>query len=313
MTIKKGLVFLIAAMLIVFTGCDNNSSTSTGAGKAFIGGTQGLVLGFIDGAPPREVFDTSSDFSVSIRMENVGEFAVDSNSVQNMPVLKITGVDPADFGHSGELRTIITEELMGTSMDAQGNIIQGTMYTVDFPETGGLQYGKEVSGSVTFNLRANLCYEYGTKAQAKLCVREDLLGTKGKAAACNVNEEKRVENSGAPIQITSLKESVMGKNKISFMFKISHVGSGRVYQQGLSPACDASSYANKDKVWVEVTSPDLGQMTCSGLKDGASTASGDGKVTGYTTLYNGERSIMCNIEIPDSLSLIHISEPTRPY
>jgi len=311
--------FLISgiALLMLLAGCSESPETGDTSTGAFIGGDEGVLLGFLEGAPPSEVFDTSSDFSLSIRLENAGENDIIAENYDNAPVLRITGIDPADFGTtSSALTKTIDVELMGAKLDPQGNVIQGTIETIDFPTDGSnLQYQGEVSGNVEFKLRASLCYEYVSKAQAKLCVREDLLGTTGKEGICDPNADKNIENSGAPVHVSNFIESVMGSNKVAFVFKIKHLGQGNVYQRGLSPACDASSHANRDKVWVEINNPHLGSMTCSGLggTGAVTTGSGNTQIQGYTTLYGGERSIRCTLELDDPQDLEKVVEIRLKY
>lgn len=279
---KYKIIFTIL-LLVVAVGCvQEEQSTSKPLGKAYIGGNRGLDLNFLTGAPPEGVFDTENPFSISIKVENVGEYDI-ANSVD--ATIQIAGINPADFGVSkADLTENVPEPLDGASIDSAGNTIQGIITVVDFED---LEYQSTVSGTVPFTLIAEACYEYGTKAQAKLCVLEDLLGKTGEVQFCNPNTQKNVESSGAPIQVISMMENVLGSNKVSFIIKIRNNGMGSLHQQGTE--CDTSIPA-KDKVWVEITDTGLGNLKCTGLKDGTDTE-------GYATLYNDEASVRCTQSI----------------
>ena len=156
MKIKTIVLFLI---MILIVGCTNNGGdTNIGRSKAFIGGSTGMLLDFLDGAPPNEVFDDASDFTISIKVENAGENDVIAANYENAPVLKITGIDPTDFGTTANLLTkTIAIDIEGSQLDSQGNVIKGTIETFDFPTDGNtLQYVGEIAGDVEFNLRASL-------------------------------------------------------------------------------------------------------------------------------------------------------------
>lgn len=278
-------IFMIFAILLMITavGCTQEETTTTTTGKAFIGGSKGLMMEFLTGAPPDSVYDTDNQFSISLKVENVGEHDIDSTADATV---EITGINPSDFGVSkNDLIDDVPDSLEGASLDSAANVIEGTVSVVDFED---LEYVGTVSGTVPFTLIANVCYEYGTRAQAKLCVLEDLRGTKGEVQFCDPNNQAiDVESSGAPVQVISMTENVLGSNKVSVIFKLRNVGTGTLHEKGTE--CD-TSIPTKNKVWVEVSDTELGSLDCPSLKDGTAT-------TGFVTLYNGEASVRCTQEI----------------
>ena len=282
---KRLATILTVFTLVILVGCSKSEETNL-AGKAFVGGTQGLVISFLTNSPPAEVFDTDNPFSISVKVENKGEFDVPAGSAK----VSITGILAKDFGVSSTDLSKSTEEDMGAvRIDTQGNVVAGGYTTVDFPEMNKVT---PVAGSsFAPSIRANVCYEYGTNAQGQLCIRKDLRGVTGEASVCDPNRVVPAENSGAPVQITSIKQNVAGANKIDFFFTIKQMGTtvDSLFKKGTN--CDVN-LANRDVVWVEVEDTELGTLTCSGLKDGTST-------TGYVTLFNGEREVRCS-QIIDS-------------
>jgi len=275
------LVIVAILLLMLISGCENKTEDT---GKAFIGGDKGLLINFIDGAPPAEVFDTNYPFNINIKIENVGEW--DINNAADATV-EITGIDPKDFSKTAESFVKNADSsLTGAHRNPQGEAVKGTITNVEFPN---LQYAGTLAGTSEFTIRANVCYTYGTKINSKICVLEDLLGSKKRTEVteiCDPNTAKDTENSGAPVHVTDFKETAVASDKLSFSFKISHVGTGVISK----PNTECSNeIADKDKVIVTVNTG-LDGLSCSGILGGGTT--------GETTLYNGEREIMCTQQLP---------------
>lgn len=280
---RKNLIILCLTLVVVFIlltgqGCGEKKEKTE---SPFVGGTTGLLINFMEGAPPAEAYDGGDfPFDIDIKLENEGEYNVEKTNA----VVKISGVDPTDFGKtSADFSQNPEEDLEGTRRDSGGNVIQGTVSHIIF---SNLNYGDILSANTPFTLRADVCYTYGTIATSKLCIKEDLLSTD--EGMCEVNEAKDVFNSGAPVQVTSFEESATGSDKVSFIFKVEHKGNGDIYRK--STTC-SSLLTDENKVYVKVNS-DLAGLQCSGLTDGPGTSTTEG----YITLYGGERVIRCTQE-----------------
>lgn len=286
MRFKKIYVLLTLLLLVFLVGC-GGSDEALQSSSQFVGGTQGLEISFVDGTPPPEVLDTEQPFGISVKLANRGEHDIENPSEAR---ITITGFDPADFGVTEtDMSQDSPEPLLGASKDANGNLVQGTVVTMDFPSSGGsLIHQTEIAGSVTYNVRADVCYQYGSTANAKLCVLEDILGTTGiQDQLCTINEAKTVDKSGAPVQVESFIESVSSANKVAFTIKVRHVGSGDVFEKASS--CDAD-FSMKNKVHVKIDTGIPDGLTCSGLQNGAASGA---SYEGDATLLNGEREIRC--------------------
>lgn len=279
-TMKKMTVMIgLALAMILLAGCDGTKKG--GSVDPFLGGTNGILLAFMDDAPPGEVFDGGDfPFSIVVTLKNDGERDVPLGKAK----LSISGINPAEFGVTDEALVKVTAEaLEGSSKDAEGNIIPGTVLLMEFPE---MVYAGELVGNRVFPVRANLCYEYGTGATSSLCVRSNLKDTSD-SPVCTINEDKTVYSSGAPVAITTFQEAVAGSDKVRFTFTISHKNNGNIYKLG--SGCDGAVYANRNKVHVTVDSG-LEGLKCSGLSEGDD-------ISGYVTLSTdggaGERVITC--------------------
>lgn len=274
-------IMLILISFIALSGCEE---TNTERRSAFIGGSDGLNIEFIKNAPPEEIFDEEYPFSISLKVENVGEWDIESESDTTV---KISGIDPADFGKShGDLTADSDTELNGAYRDPDGDEVRGTLTNFEF---SNLQYEGEVASAVDLPIRAEVCYRYGTNVNSKICVLEDLLGKESrdeKEDICDPNGAKPSENSGAPVHIKNFKQTAVSSDKLSFSFTISHVGDGAVSRRGTE--C-SDTVGEKDRVYVEVDTGISG-LKCSGLEGGADK--------GETTLYDGEREIVCTQPLP---------------
>ncbi|HLC65999.1 MAG TPA: hypothetical protein VJI46_07815 [Candidatus Nanoarchaeia archaeon] len=270
----------VLTMLIV-VGCTQETGPSTAT--PFIGGSIGLLIDFVEQAPPPEVFDGGDfAFDVEVDLKNVGETFVEKGDV----TVQIIGIDPAEFSTTASaLKKSPEEDLDPTKKDPDGAIIEGTETFVAFPD---LNHEEELSGNTPFTFRANVCYKYQTVANAMMCIKEDLLDTSD-TSVCIVNEDKTAFNSGAPVAVTSFKEQASGRDKVSFLFTVEHIGSGDVFKIGQD--CDDTVRANENRVLVNVDSGISG-LSCSGLSDGTATS-------GYVTLYSGRRVVRCTQELAD--------------
>lgn len=276
-------ILIMLSLLAVGCGEQQDDTTRTGAqGKAFIGGTKGLEMTFFADAPPDVVYDKDFPFSIHLKLENVGESDVGSGQA----TVQVIGIDPKDFGNVN-LKKTNAEELLGAKIDPQGNQIAGGISDIEF---SNLQ-AAPIVGNVEHTVRAEMCYPYSTKAITTYCVLKDLLGTTRKAGEtpfCDPNTVRQAENSGAPVQITGVKQSVTGKDKVSLTFDITHVGSGLLY--GKNTNCEGT-VSNKDKVHVKIISE--GQsVQCSGLGGGI-----EGDVQLYGTSGKGTRAIVCTLDL----------------
>ena len=272
-------IISIMFILVMLTACTGGgkSGEKIDLGAPFVGGTAGLSADFIDFRT--EVFDGGRDpFDLVVKLENKGEATVAPGRVR----VKISGVNPAEFGKLEEnLILSPTEELMSVRKDPQGNALPGSQSTVEFT---GLNHFSPIAGAqVSFPLRADVCYTYSTQAVSKLCVRSNLLNPEA-GGICEIGEDKQVVNSGAPVQVSTVKESARGKDKISFTFDVSNAGTGNIFERG--SFCDRSTRAKENRVYVTVDTGMPG-LQCTGLSTTGT------KAEGFTTLFDGKKTVTC--------------------
>ncbi|HII29484.1 TPA: hypothetical protein HA317_00260 [Candidatus Woesearchaeota archaeon] len=330
------LVLTLAIAALSFTGCTSGETTTPGS--PFVGGTNGILMSFLEGNPPAEVTDDKTyPFNVVVKVKNDGEANIRSSTLK----ITLSGFDPKEFGFSDGGAEAITntlkEELTATRKDVEGNTIEGsTVYMTFPPEDSGLppfEYTGKLSGNTPFTIRADACYLYGTQANAKLCLKRNVLEPDKKGGVCKVTESKTVYNSGGPVQVTSLKESVGGQGKVSITFTLEHKGNGKIYLAestgyrvpGDSPLCGKDekgreSVLKKDMIGVVIETGMEG-LTCTGISPvpSGNVYLDDHRVVdltgemftravesdsnqyelGYIKLYDGKRTVTCMQSVAD--------------
>jgi hypothetical protein len=281
---KKTLILMIVASLLIMilSGCTTNNQQDTGA-TPFIGGTTGLLISLAEGTPPEEVYDGGEyNFDVVVKLKNDGETLVSKDDA----IVRLSGVDPTEFSlTSADMKKYLTEDVIERKKDAEGKTMEGTPVYVEFQN---FKFKNNVSGPIPYTIRADVCYKYGTVANVKLCVKKNLLEV-DEDELCSVKEEKSVYNSGAPVQVTYFYEEATSPDKMRFTFKVEHKGNGKVYQ--LTSACDHQRKF-ENRVFVNVDTGITG-LSCSGLTEGLDSKSG------YMTLYEGEKTVICTQPITD--------------
>ncbi len=271
----------VVLLLLLVIACKPGAKKSVSIESPFVGGTQGIVLGFQDFR--KEVFDGGNDpFDIIVKLENKGEALVNSGNVK----VKISGINPAEFSKSDESLVLnAPEEVIEVRKNPQGGFLPGPQVFVEFT---GLNHKSPIAGaSAQFTIRADVCYLYRTQAVSKLCVRENLL-TPRAGGICELNENKPLYNSGAPVQIADFKESTRAKDKVGFTFEVKNSGNGDVFER--NSVCDLSQRKFENRVYV-IVNTGLAGLQCTGL-EGTSTGA-----EGFVTLYGGTKIVSCSQSI----------------
>lgn len=276
---KYGIVLFVCALLFLM-GCEGGEEDAVTAGAPFLGGTNGILVNF-ENSPPPEVFDGGDfPFDVIIKLKNNGEWDVPKERVR----VKLTGIRPEQFGLvETDLIKSAPDDLPKMQKDATGKLLESPPVFVEF---NNLNHADSITGSeLTYPIRADVCYRYGTEAVSRICVRENILNPKA-GGVCTINEDKAVYNSGSPVQITGFTESARASDKVGFSFTVAHQGTGDLYEQ--DTLCNKQR-AFEDRVYVKVDAGIPG-VACSGLGGGTE---------GFVKLFGGSKPITCTITIPN--------------
>ncbi|MBI4441582.1 hypothetical protein HY639_05420 [Candidatus Woesearchaeota archaeon] len=285
------LCITIMSLLVLASGC-KKQETGRPLIEPFIGGKEGLRMGWVDGLPPETILDEGKmRFGIGVQLANVGEEYLG----QGAGYVEVIGINPKDFNKrdQNDLRKFFLVPMREAKRNIDGTVIAGGQSVVDFSD---LKYIPDLKGNTEVKVRANLCYDYRTKTSTKICAKRELIEV-GKAKICDVAGTKDPKNSGGTVHITAVRESPLGEGKIQVLFEVEHVGDKNniVFKRGTE--CDDSiANPNRNVVYARITSEVYGKKAdCVGFDDPDQDNQG-----GYFTLYGGQkRAITCTYDIND--------------
>jgi hypothetical protein len=289
---KTILMSLILIGLLFLAGCGEKESDVGPATTPFVGGSNALSMEFVEGAPPSEIFDNAQfPFSINLKIENLGEHEVKTED----GYIEITGVEASEFGlgSQSDLRQNIPFDIRNVVKNFQGTVLVGDTIISEFND---LNFQRNIRGNWDGpRIRANLCYNYKTEVSTSVCLKRDMLTNIDTKEICEISGDKKVFNSGAPIQITKVTQAPLGSNKIQVQFVIEHVGSpnDRFYKKD-TECDDKATNTDKNKVFLNIIEDINGNYAeCSGLEESTGNS-------GYVTLHAGRpRTVICSFEIGD--------------
>ena len=303
---KKYVLALFICFVLLLSACGKKSGASTGGAPKtpFLGGTSGITINFEKGSPPPEVTDDGSfSFNAIVSLKNDGEFKVPKDNVK----VNLVGFDPASFGQSfDDLKDVVpADDLDARRRDSEGNIVDGTTTYAQFPKSGGDFIPSRFPGNIPFTFRADLCYNYKTQAISKLCILRDMINIRDDSI-CRPSgvgtSGRQIYSSSAPVQIQNFRQTVVGKDKISFSFDIVLSGNVDIFwskderrPSTFDDGCPRDPRARREvenNVGVEITEipndPIFANLKCGGL---------DGGSTGVVRMINNKRTIVCTVDL----------------
>ncbi len=304
---KYYAIAILICLTLLVSACAKRSGAATGSAPKtpFLGGTAGLTINFEKDSPPPEVTDDESfGFNVIIKLKNDGEFSIPRDRVS----LNLVGFDPNDFGRSFEdLRDVKPDDdLQAKRRDAEGNIVDGTTTFAQFPKGGGDFIPTKFPGNTPFTFRADVCYNYETEAITKLCILRDMINIRDDSICRPTavgTTGRQIYSSSAPVQVVNFRQSVVGRDKISFTFDIVRSfgnvdlfwSKDKRVPSSFDEGCPKDPKARRvveNNVGVEITEiptdPIFSNLKCGGL---------DAGTTGVVRLVDGRRTITCTVEL----------------
>lgn len=296
MKINKTIMTIILALSLILSGCDNGDGTT--ATSAFIGGTRGLDMKFTESQPPEKVMDDHQDtFGIAITLENVGEATILKDKV----IGTLSGIDANAFGLA--TITATNQNEIGGKEKQNGETISGSTEIIDF---GDASYGPKLTGDFETTIKADICYDYETQAVFSVCLKKNTVQKESSKETCKVEESKHVENSGAPVQISNVRESAAGNSKIKFSFDIYGDNVGKIYKQDTITAatgCVENTVTDegKNKIGVVVDSQPGIIVSCSRLNGGSQ---------GQVQMYDGKSTVVCEVDTSNLQDTAYNSQMT---
>ncbi len=277
--IKRGLVFALV-LLALLIGCKQQADTQD-LTSPYVGGTDGLEFAFQEDEPPLNVLDDGQeDFYITLLVRNLGEYTVP----QGEAVASLSGIDANAFSLSS-FNTKNTVAIEGTTND-QGFIIEGAEEILEFSQANYINDVMTDLNNVL--LRADLCYQYNTEALAHLCLKKDVVKKSIEDVCDTTSPSVKLFNSGAPLQVTNMRQKAVGSGKVQIAFTVENAGGDLTYLPGsFTDACKGQE-DNKDMVKVTLMNPQNNFVPeCSAF----------GKShTGNVRLVGNKKEITCTID-----------------
>ena len=276
---KKGVLILVILLSLFIIGCQTGQKKEKQTLGIFIGGTDALDFSFLEGQPPSKVLDNLQEpFFIGLKLQNKGEYEIPQNKI----IASLSGINSEAFSLSS-LNTKLAIPLEG-KIKSGDQIIESSPEEIQFDEAN---YRHDLNADFPTSLRVDVCYEYKTKTISKVCLKKKAV-EKTLEDKCSILSDSVVtETSSAPIQVRDVKQRSSAAQEVKLTFKIINQGKGDVYPPtAFSDKCTEIT-AEKNKLFVEVTSPSASvNIKCSQMQDSNK---------GIIKLALNEKTISCDI------------------
>lgn len=224
-------------------------------------GTSGIVVGFVQNAPPTKVFSDRA-FKIGATLSNEGAFNVGSGIL----VLNYIGEDIEGCEDNKPIA------LDGRAIDrSEGD------RTIEFWSCKAQEIGC-VNDERTTDISVTAIYRYQTNFVNDICIDPNLYSTRTGSKTCSPTTRLSKRGQGAPVSVTQVDVTMMpeGDTSGSVDFKVTVQNVGRGYVFG---GTSASSPGDPNKIAIS------GQLGSTGLECEDSTL----------ILESGTAWTMCNV------------------
>lgn len=276
----KFLIILVSLIFLLGQSCNLGSlggGSKDNAQEDNFKGTQGLVLSFIEGLPPENVWKRIP-FGVWVEVQNKGlnDINVGKVCIGSFPSSVFTKSDGC----------LSLGKIQGRRNFPQGEIkLFGENNWDGFEVKSNNQYNQDT----LYAISARTCYEGSTSLQPLVCIRD--LRVDNKDAVCQAGDIS-IESGGqgAPVSVTSLKEEIIPRgdqNELLFTIDVSNVGGGDIVKKELISGSNNCVFDTREQgnVKIEVELPGFGKANC--------------RNNGDIVIVNGNGQTICSgIKIP---------------
>lgn len=207
---------LVLGMLaVVLSGCagDGTRPISTDYRQ----GTRGLVIGFVDGLPPNEVYQ-EGNFKIGLKLQNKGAYRISRGTIE------VTGMDKKYVLLPEKKKDL--QPIEGKGMTSP----EGGFYIEEFSGEVLKVLKKAKEYEVNYYAVAN--YDYRTELQTEVCVNTNLYSDlKLGEESCKPEESQRFSGQGSPIAITELEEVIIPEDegaRMVFKLYLKNKGNGHL-------------------------------------------------------------------------------------
>jgi len=258
-------------------------------------GVNGLEMFFIDGLPPRSMYDTT-DLVIVLDLKNQGTHDL----AQDKCFVEMSGPDWNIIRGINKRRTC--GDIDGKSVfNTEGgfNQIEFKSQNIYLPQ-GVDQYSP--------NIVLNSCYNYKTVASPQVCIDPGFYQITAEQKACQVRDVSLGGGQGAPVSIDLVKVDMLGE-KALFEIDVSNSGGGRVISplSSLNRCPGNLNYNDFDEVRYTVSLSGEFPEKCTPTDHMVRLSNNKGKIfctfrTSSTTAYESPLQIELNYNYLQSVS-----------
>lgn len=217
MRLKNTIMAILLVVLLLFISSCGSIGTKKpndqGPQGTFRTGTQGLVLKFVPGSPPPEVYE-GDRMDVAVEYVNKGAFDISGGYIY------LSGYDKNYLRFDSNMLSGINAKGKD-EFNPEGNMINTYTFSIGavnlpnnadiFPQT----------------IKASACYKYRTYAIGKTCIDPDPYGVGYGDKVCTLSPPQVGSSQGAPVAVTSV-EAQTSRNRVQFKVNIANVGGGTI-------------------------------------------------------------------------------------
>ena len=246
LTIPASLFIII--LLVALSGCEKVYTPERPTMEDIEEGSEGLVISFIDNAPPPKVM-ADSLFDIGIRITNEGTSNVKKGYL-------LLGYEKEYIGEifwrDNGANDRIYFDINGRSLNMPTGDEQVYLARI---EAGNIGPQREQAQTLIY---ATACYDYSTKAHANLCVDTDIYNLKAIEKVCSA-ADIGLSDQGAPVAVTRIESIMMtskdeGVVRPQLKIHFSNVGQGTIIKQGRADAaCSAQPLAKDDVNTIKIS------------------------------------------------------------
>jgi hypothetical protein len=275
----KKVFFLVFVVTLLISGCSPDEVIDEGP---FVGGTSGVSLSFVEGAPVSE-FSVIEGVPVQIMLKNNGEYDLLADSVE----VALYGLSMSDYGLNSNY-SVVEGGMIGIKKDF---IEEGAEILVN---KGIMKYLGSVTTSLDINLKAKVCYPYSAEARISACALSRNIISAGGESVCEISGEKYSSTrvSASPVQITSFTEALSGSNEVMFRIEIENKGFGNVFVDTAECSSLDGTTLDKDKIHYRIEQEDVVCTSFDGIESNE----------GYLKLTDGKKTLICKMPVEDGSS-----------
>ena len=225
---KKGyFIFLVLVSLILISGqaCERKDK----GGGVFLGGKDGLVIDFVEDAPPLSGIFKDEAFPIDVELINKGETDIGSGAA----IIYLTGALSSSNALDVPTKQASNDAFISAIEDSDQGLVEDSLVVA----LGTATYTGQILGdSVPLEARASVCYPYETRIQVdNFCVpstARKVTGTDDCEIITTENIIREKDNSGGPVHVSSLREQ-QGPDFVRVTLDINNVGTGDVVASGV--------------------------------------------------------------------------------